>query len=252
MATERRDATAGGLLAAVLAGLLVGAGVAAGGWFVGQGFIDARRSVRVVTVKGLAERDVRADLALWPMRFVATGNDLGAVRGEIAADEATVRKFVDGASLADVKVEVAGFEVTDAQAQLYRSGPVESRFIVAETLIVRSGDVDGIAALAQRVGELVDAGVVLSSEGAPSSGPVYLFTRLNDAKPEMVAEATRNARASALQFATDSGSALGGIRSASQGVFQILARDDAPGILEQNQIAKRLRVVSTVDYDLVD
>ena len=149
-------------------------------------------------------------------------------------------------------VGVGGFEVTDALAQLYRSGPVESRFVMAQTLVVRSPDVDGVAALAQRVGELVSQGVVLSSDGGTAGGPVYLFTALNDAKPEMVAEATRNARASAEQFAADSGSRLGDIRSASQGLFQILARDDAPGLMEPFQIAKRLRVVSTVEYFLTD
>ena len=95
------------------------------------------------------------------------------------------------------------------------------------------------------------AGVVLSTEGAPS-GPVFLFTALNDAKPEMVAEATRNAREAAQEFARDSGSQLGGIRRASQGVFQILSRDEAPGIQEPYQVNKRLRVVSTVDYYLTD
>jgi hypothetical protein len=94
--------------------------------------------------------------------------------------------------------------------------------------------------------------VVLSSEGAPASGPVYLFTGLNAVKPAMVAEATRNARASAEQFAVDSGSRLGRIRSASQGVFQILTRHEAPGIVEPYQIDKRIRVVSTVEYALSD
>ena len=226
--------------------------MALGGWFVGDGFVRSRQGVRSVTVKGLAERDVKADLAIWPLRFVATGNELGAVRAKIVADEAAVRKFVADAGLQAASVEVTGFEVTDALAQIYRTGPVESRFVVAETLVLRTTDIDGIASLAQRVGELIAAGVVLSSEGASASGPVYLFTGLNDAKPEMVAEATRNARQSAEQFATDSGSRLGGIRSASQGVFQIMARDEAPGLMEAYQIAKRLRVVSTVEYFLAD
>ena len=123
------------------------------------------------------------------------------------ADEAAVRKFVADAGLGDATVEVTGFEVTDALAQIYRSGPVESA--------IRDGRDPGGAldrrrrggGLAQRVGELVSAGVVLSSEGGSAGGPVYLFTGLNAAKPEMVAEATRNARASAEQFANDSGSA---------------------------------------------
>lgn len=236
----------------LLAALLIGIGLALGGWFVGSGFVKSRLGVRSVTVKGLAERDVRADLALWPLRFVATGNVLADVRAKIVADEAAVRQFVTAAGLKAASVEVTSFEVTDALAQIYRSGPVESRFVVAETLVLRSTDIDGVAALAQRVGELIAAGVVLSNDGGAASGPVYLFTGLNDAKPEMVAEATRNARASAEQFATDSGSRLGAIRSASQGVFQILARDEAPGLMEPSQIAKRLRVVSTVEYFLAD
>jgi hypothetical protein len=239
-------------VARLVAAFLLAAGLALGGWFVGTGFVESRLGVRLVTVKGLAEREVRADLAIWALRFVATGNELGAVREKIAADEAAVRKFVDEGGLRDATVGVGGFEVTDALAQIYRSGPVESRFVMAQTLVVRSPDVDGVATLAQRVGELVSQGVVLSSDGGTAGGPVYLFTALNDAKPEMVAEATRNARTSAEQFAADSGSALGGIRSASQGLFQILARDDAPGLMEPFQIAKRLRVVSTVEYFLTD
>lgn len=238
--------------ALVLAAALLASGVAAGGWLVGAGFRDVRLGDRTVSVKGLAEREVRADLAIWPLRFVATGNDLEQVRTAIGTAEAAVRAFIGEAGLQQASLEVAGLEVTDAQAQLYRSGPAETRFVIAELLVLRSPDVDSVAALAQRVGALIAKGVVLSSEGAPSSGPVYLFTGLNQAKPDMVAEATRNARASAEQFAADSGSHLGGIRRASQGVFQILARDEAPGISEQSQIAKRLRVVSTVEYFLGD
>jgi hypothetical protein len=241
-----------GAVVRLLAALAIASGLALGGWFVGSGFVESRLGARSVTVKGLAERDVRADLALWPLRFVATGNELAVVREKIVADEAAVRRFVADGALGDADVTVAGFEVIDALAQIYRSGPVEARFVMAETLVVRSRDVDAAAALAQRVGELVSAGVVLSSEGGPAGGPVYLFTGLNAAKPEMVAEATRNARASAELFANDSGSALGGIRSASQGVLQILARDEAPGLMEPKQIAKQLRVVSTVEYFLAD
>jgi hypothetical protein len=241
-----------GTVGRLLGAVAIAVGLAVAGWLVGAGFVESRLGVRSVTVKGLAERDVRADLAIWPLRFVATGNELAAVRDKIAADEAAVRKFVADAGLREATVEVAGFEVTDALAQIYRSGPVESRFVMAETLVVRSADVDAVATLAQRVGELVSVGVVLSSDGGSAAGPVYLFTGLNAAKPEMVAVATHKARASAEQFANDSGSSLGGIRSASQGVFQILARDEAPGLMEPYQIAKRLRVVSTVEYFLAD
>lgn len=203
-----------------------------------------------MTVKGVAERDVRADLALWPLRFVATSNQLEAAQAKIVKDTAAVRAFLAQGGLAADAVQVYQLEVTDLLAQAYRSGPVDSRFIVAQTVMVRTDDVDRVAALATRIGDLVDAGVVLSGER--EQGPFYLFTKLNDVKPAMIAEATRNAREAALQFATDSGSKLHGIRQANQGLFQILPRDAAPGQLEERQINKTVRVVTTVDYRLVD
>ena len=106
-------------------------------------------------------------------------------------------------------------------------------------------------AVSQKVDELVDAGVVFSmGEGYRSTGPAYLFTRLNDIKPDMIAEATANAREAAQQFAEDSGSSLGGIRRANQGVFVIQPRDGAPGIAESSQLNKTVRVVATIDYYL--
>jgi len=101
------------------------------------------------------------------------------------------------------------------------------------------------------VGELVAAGVVLSSGGEyGGGGPTFIFTGLNDLKPAMIAEATARAREAAEQFARDAKSRIGGIRRANQGTFEILARDRAPGITEEGQLAKTVRVVSTVDYNL--
>jgi hypothetical protein len=117
--------------------------------------------------------------------------------------------------------------------------------------MARSTAVDQIAAAGQRLSQLVDAGIVLSSDFGPG-GPVYLFTKLNDIKPEMIAEATRNAREAAEQFAKDSGARIGGIRRANQGLFEILPRDRAPQLTEETQVEKTVRVVSTVDYLLAD
>jgi uncharacterized protein len=117
---------------------------------------------------------------------------------------------------------------------------------------VRSTDPAQVLAASQRVGELVTAGVVLSSGGdyGPGGGPTFVFTKLNALKPPMIAEATARAREAADQFARDSHTSLAGIRQASQGVFEILPRDQAPGISEQSQIEKTVRVVSTVEYFL--
>ncbi len=234
----------------IVAAAVLGAGVALGGWFVGRGFVDARASDRFVTVKGVAERAVTADLALWPIRFVTTSNQLAEARERIASDAQKVFSFLDANGLTRESVEVESFQVTDLLAQAYRSGPIESRFIVAQTLMVRTHDVDRVALAGQKIGDLVAAGVVLSSEGQPSSGPTYLFTKLNDIKPGMIAEATKSAREGAEQFAKDSSSRISGIRRANQGLFQILPRDDTPGMRQENQIAKTVRVVSTIDYAL--
>jgi hypothetical protein len=235
----------------ILTALVIAAGIAAAGWLVGDGFRDSRLGERYVSVKGTAEQTVTADLALWPIRFVATGNDLNEVQAKLAKDATTIRKLLSSAGLADADIELQRLEVTDLLAQAYRQGPVDSRFIVAQTLMARSTQVDQIAAAAQRVSELVDAGIVLSNEFG-AGGPVYLYTRLSDIKPQMIAEATRNARAGAEQFANDSGSRLGGIRRASQGLFEILPRDRAPQLTEETQTEKTVRVVSTIDYLLVD
>jgi len=100
------------------------------------------------------------------------------------------------------------------------------------------------------VGELVAAGVALTSGAGYGTGPTYLFTKLNDLKPAMLAEATANARDAAAEFAKRSGAQVGDLKRASQGLFEILPRDQAPGIPEGSQLEKVLRVVTTLEYVL--
>ncbi len=232
--------------------VLVAIGIAVAGWFVGYGFRVGRATDRFVTVKGVAERNVQADVALWPLRFVATNDDLSRAQADIKRSEKEIVAFLDRHGIDPGAVQVQGLEVTDLLANPYRSGPTQSRYIITQTLMVRTQDTERIRLASQDIGELVDAGVVLSSLGGPGSGPTYLFSGLNDLKPEMIAEATQEARRAAQQFARDSGSQLGGIRQANQGVFVILPRDRAPGIVEESQLEKTVRVVSTVDYYLED
>jgi hypothetical protein len=234
------------------AGLLIAIGVALAGWFVGQGFVSGRIADRYVTVKGVAERDVQADLALWPISFVATDDDLARAQRAIERGRREILAFLGRSGIDSTQVELQGLEVNDLLANPYRSGPAESRYIITQTLMVRSEEPERIQAASQGVGDLVAAGVVFSSSGGRGSGPTYLFTGLNDHKPAMIAEATASAREAAQQFAADSGSRLGPIRKARQGVFVILPRDRAAGIMEESQLHKTLRVVTTVEYSLAD
>ena len=235
----------------LLAAVVVASGLLGAGWFIGHGF-EARRHDRFVTVKGLAERDVKADLALWPLRFVEAGNDLAKVQTAIQHDEQVVLDFLRRHEIQSTDIAWRTLDVTDRAAQTYGTGQYPSRFIIARTLMVRTSDVDKVQLASQATSELVGAGVVLSNEGSGNSGATYLFNGLTKLKPQMIAEATQHARAAAEQFAHDSGSHLGGIRRASQGLFQILARDKAPMLEQQRQVLKTVRVVSTIQYNLAD
>jgi hypothetical protein len=227
--------------------IVLAIGVALAGWLVGRGFEKGRTADRWVTVKGLSEREVASDAVFWPLRYVATNDDLSAAQSTIEGSRRKVLEFLAEYGIPADAVEVQNLEVTDVLANPYgnRDGGGGGRYIIAQTLMVGTDDVDAVRGASQAVGDLVDAGVVL---GGNWQGPTYLFRGLNDLKPEMIAEATASAREAAEKFAADSGARLGGIRRANQGVFQILPRDRVPGISQESQPWKIVRVVSTIDY----
>jgi len=232
--------------------IVLAIGLTAAGWFVGDGLLEVRRADRYVTVKGLSEREVQADLALWPMQFVVADDDLERAQSRMVEATGKVRAFLERGGFEPGEIELQDLSVTDTRANRYGGPPAPFRYVVSTTVMVRTTQPDRLFAASQRVGELIDAGVVLSSDGPWAGGPTYLFNGLNELKPNMIAEATANAREAAEQFARDSGSKLGPIRRANQGVFVILPRDQAPGVQEQRQRAKVVRVVSTVEYLLED
>lgn len=233
----------------LLASLILGISAIVSAALIGNGLTDLRTGDRYVTVKGVAEREVNADLALWPIRFVATGASLSEAQDKARSSRDAIMAFLKLQAIDQDAVELQRLYVTDTRANPYQPNSGDQKFIISQTLMVRSTDIDRIRQAAQGVSELVDSGVVLSSDYGPS-GPTYLFNGLNEIKPEMIAEATASAREAAAQFAQDAKAELGGLRRANQGVFQILARDQAPGIMEEQQPVKTVRVVSTVEYYL--
>jgi hypothetical protein len=231
--------------------VIIALGLAAGGMLIGGGIAKGRSADRFVTVKGVSEREAKADLALWPIRFVSADNNLGLAQAKISESADKVRTFLTKHKIDASTVEVHQYNVVDTQANQYGSRDTAVRYIIQQTIMVRSNNPDVVFEANQRVSELVTAGVVLNSGGEMGSGgPTYLFTKLNDIKPLMIGEATASARQAAEQFAKDSGSALGAIRQATQGYFTILPRDQAPGIEEAQQRQKIVRVVTTVEYYL--
>lgn len=231
---------------------LMAAGVALGGFFIGHGFVKAKGAERYVTVKGVSEREAKADLAIWPIHLVAADNDLTVASNQLQSSIRQVRQFLSRNNIDSTSVSLQGFTVNDASTNQYGGDRgVSKRFVIKQTVVVRSTKPEVVQAASERVAELVNAGVVLSSgEEYGSKGPTFVFSGLNDLKPAMIAEATARAREGAEQFARDSHSPLGGIRQANQGVFSIEPRDNVQGLSEESQILKRVRVVSTVDFFL--
>ncbi|HEU5050331.1 MAG TPA: SIMPL domain-containing protein [Gemmatimonadales bacterium] len=230
--------------------LTVAAGLVLAGWLGGQGIARVRASDRFVTVKGVAEREVRADLAIWPLNIAVADNSLATAQRSVGENVAKIMQFLDRHGLDTTETSLQDFQVIDAYANQYRGpGEIVTRYIVRQTVMIRSDRPDTVLAASQRLSELVDAGVVFTSGGEyAATGPSFVFTRLNDFKPAMIAEATAQARQAAEQFARDAASDLGAIRRANQGVFEILPRDQASGIREESQIVKTLRVVTTVEF----
>jgi uncharacterized protein len=237
---------------AILPAAIVALGVALGGVAVGTGFARGRAADRYVTVKGVSEREVRANLAIWPLKVVGADNDLTAANKKVSANVDGVKQFLARHGVDTMHVELSEFNVNDALAAEY--GPERqptNRYVIRQTMLVRSTDPDRVLAASQQVSELAAIGVVISSgSGEMGNGPTFVFSGLNQLKPPMIADATARAREAAAQFARDSHTELAGIRQANQGVFEILPRDQAPGISEGSQIAKVVRVVSTIDYYL--
>ena len=227
-------------------GLSVLLGLAALGYLLGQAAVEVKEYERSVTAKGLSEREYPADVVIWPVAFTVTGNDLGQVYGQLDETSERVRAFLEGAGIAAEEITLSTPVLTDKSAQAWGDAQrAEFRFVATRTATVHSAQVDTVRAAMGGLLELGKAGVAFT--GDPYQNPVeYLFTRLNEIKPEMIEEATRNAREVAQKFAEDSRSRLGKIRRASQGQFSIEPRDT------NNPHIKKVRVVSTVEYYLSD
>jgi hypothetical protein len=233
-------------VAALLLGTLLGLGIAYAGFTMAGAVTQIRESQRSVTVKGLAEREVDADLAIWPVTFKEMGDDLAELQRRVDAKRDVVAAFLVEAGFPREEVSFAVPRIQDRQAEnMGQPGrPGGPRYVEQATVIVRSRDVAAVKKAMDRSGQLVGRGVMLAQDW--ENRPQFLFTGLNVIKPEMIEQATVSAREAAAKFAKDSGSKIGKIRNASQGLFTVTDRD--PNSPER----KVVRVVTTVEYFLGD
>ena len=238
-------------------GFWIALGLIIGGWVLGSEIKATRLSDRYVTVKGLVERTVKSDLAIWPLTYKEAGDDLPSVYARTEADKKIILDFLDQQGIKPPEIELGLVRVVDTQANEYGGvNRAPHRYIVEQPITVRTSRVDQVAAAAQKTIQLVQKGIVLNSN--PGQGLTYKFTALNSIKPDMITEATRNARAAAERFALDSGSKVGSIRQANQGVFSILPADQGGdsgegvegSFASDSSIMKTVRVVTSVQYYL--
>jgi hypothetical protein len=216
-------------------------GMIAGGYLLGDGLLRAKDAERAVTVRGLAERNVTADLATWTIAYSASSTSLVEAQDKVRRDTQAI-----GAFFKELGFPADALQPTGANVSSFTTDGVTS-FTVRQRLALRTTDIARAQKAVARQFDLVGRGVFLE-EG---SGMAYTFTKLNDIKPEMVAEATKDARAAAEQFAEDSNSGVGKIRDATQGYFEIEARDgEAGGWGSADSPYKKVRVVTTVSFSL--
>lgn len=226
----------------IVGSAILAAGLIVGGFALGDGLKRAHRADRAVTVRGLAERDVTADLAIWTISYSSTAEDLATAQSNVDHDTAEIRTFFRELGFPADTLQPTGVNVSQ-----FKDNGITS-FTVRQRLTLRTNDIKRAEAAVRRQFDLVRRGVILE-EG---SGMAYTFTKLNDIKPPMVAQATRDARAAAEQFAKDSGTEVGAIKSATQGYFSVEARDgeSGGGWGASDTPYKKVRVVTTVDFYL--
>lgn len=231
---------------AIVLGLSLVLGLSSLGYLLGSFAVTVKEYERTVTVKGLAEQEHVADIVIWPIQYTAADNDLSALYATIDSNNASIREFLENNGLPATAVTLAPPAITDRLAQSYGDGSrAEFRYTATQALTVYSSDIELVRGLMSSLSDLGREGIVFSGAEYHLQ-PEYLFTRLNDIKPAMIEEATREARAAAVKFADDSNSELGKIRNASQGQFSISNRD------RNNPHIKNVRVVVSVEYYLSD
>lgn len=231
----------------IVEALILALGIALGAWLLGQALLDFRQAERSVEVKGLAEREVAADTAIWPVGYTETDNDLPRLYQTLNARNQLIVDFLRAQGFTPGEISVSVPSIVDRQAQDYGNPQLaeRARYSGKATITVYTKQVPRVGAAMAKLSELGQQGIAFAS-GNYENRTQFLFTGLNALKPGMIEEATKNARLAADKFAKDSASTLGKIKRANQGQFTIEDRDaSTPHI-------KKVRVVSTVVYSLAD
>lgn len=225
----------------IFSSLLVAVGIALAGFFIGYSILSVKQLDRSVTVRGLAEQTVKSDQAIWHIQFNSADDNLATVYQGMSDSQNKVKQFLLSQGFASADIQIDPVSITDNQSLSYHENENSKRYAAAGGVTLNTAQVDKVVAAQQQISNLVQQGVVLSN-----SNVTYLYNGLNAIKPAMLDQATANAKVAAQSFAKNSGSSLGSIRSASQGLFTIT---DANGQnYGSSSVMKVVRVVTSVEY----
>lgn len=228
-----------------LEAIILAIGMLMMGYFIKLGLDTFSSKDRVVNVKGLAETEVPANKVTWPLMYKDLGNDLPTLYNKINTTNQAIVNFLKQKGITEDEISINAPEIIDMQAERYNNNNVPFRYNVTSVITVTSSKVDLVRKMISEQSELLKQGIAITG-GDYRYSVQYDYTGLNEIKPQMIEEATKNARAAAIKFAKDSDSKLGKIKSAYQGQFSINDRDaNTPYI-------KSIRVVTTIDYSLED
>lgn len=230
----------------VVAAIFIALGIFLAGIQINKGIKSTQDSQRVVSVKGLSEKEMPADRVTWPILFKETDNDLVTLYNKIEKNNAKVITFLKSNGISESEIIVSPPDIIDYQTERYMSSDYKYRYNGTSVITVSSNHVENVRTLIPQISQLIKEGVAIAANRQYDNPVNYSFTGLNEIKPELIEEATKNARSTAEKFAVDSHSKLGKIKSASQGQISISDRD------ENSPHIKQIRVVSTITYFLKD
>lgn len=231
--------------------LILALGMTAGSVALARGMVSMKRADREVTVRGVAQRDVTANRASWSVGYSESAYTLADALAAVDRDTAMIRAYL-------AKHRFTGDQTTPSSANIsvtdeYIDGKNTGRKIysVSRAIAFDTKNVTGVGAIEANKDELAQAGLVVDNTNA-----TYEYTELDQVKPDMIAAATKDARRAAEKFANDSGSSVGGIKTATQGYFSVSSRESGStdseygGSSTASTPDQRVRVVTTIDYYL--
>lgn len=225
-------------------GLFIMVGLVVLGMMIPRAVDRFRSFDRTVNVKGLCEKEVKADKVIWPVVYRVMANDIQSVYDQTDRNNAEIMAFLKAGGIDSAEITVSVPEISDKYATEYGSNDRAYRFIAKNVITVCTSDVDAVLTLMSEQADLLKRGIVTGGGNNWENPVEFKYEGLNDIKPEMIEEATRNAREAAQKFAKDSDSKLGKIKTANQGTFTIENRDS------NTPYIKKVRVVTSVTYYL--